>query len=197
MMSRRIAALRLLGVLLGAMGAASSAASLEIQDLQTHYREGEYRLTMKARLDAPVDQVEAVIRDYANYAELDSRILEARVLSREAERVTLFTRLNACFGVFCRKIDRVEEVREQPYELDAATLPDRSDVKNGRTHTQLFAAGESTLVEYSTSITPKFWVPPLFGRSWMLRTLQDATAALFTNVETRAKKMASPDEAAP
>lgn len=190
---RRTAALRA-GCVLAGVCAVSSAASLEIQEVQTHYSDGEYRLTMKARLAAPADRVETVIRDYANYAALDSRILEARVLSREGERVMLFTRLNACFGVFCRKIDRVEEVLERPLELDAAALPDRSDVRNGRTHTQLVADGEVTMVEYSTSITPKFWVLPLFGRGWMLRTLQDATTALFANVETRAKQLATPGE---
>ena len=62
-------------------------------------------------------------------------------------------------------------------------------MKFGETKTEI-APGENggTLVNYRTSITPGFWIPPVFGRRWMLRTLEDASGDLFMNVEMQAKK---------
>jgi hypothetical protein len=70
--------------------------------------------------------------------------------------------------------------------LLATVIPERSDAERGSTHTQLYAQGERTRVEYATQIVPKFWVPPLFGRSLMLRSLRDATVTLFEHIEQRA-----------
>lgn len=188
-MTAKPTALRLLAVWLLFMTTSVPLAAFEVEDVRTLYRDGEYRLEMRARLTAPAPRVEVVIRDYARYAELDGRILEARVLEREPGRVVLFTRLNACVGFFCRKVDRVEEVRERAGELEAITVPERSDVQSGRTYIRLEADGDDTVVHYESSIKPDFWVPPWFGRNWMLRTLQDATTALFLNVETRARQL--------
>lgn len=178
--------------LLCCFGAASSAEALDIQQVQTRFHGGEYQLELTATLAAPVDRVETVIRDYPHYRELDARILEARVLERSTpDRLLLLTRLNVCFGVFCRKVERVEAVQEQPHELHALSLPERSDVKRGETHTVLSAAGDRTQLHYTTSIAPKFWVP-VFGRNWMLNTLREASIGMFENVEKRAQASATP-----
>lgn len=163
------------------------ADAMSIERLHTEYAEGEYRLEMTALVTAPPERIEAVIRDYARYRELDVRILEARVLERSgADRLLLFTRLDVCFAVFCRKVERVEEVHELPHGLHALTLPERSDVERGETRTELTPDTGGTRIHYTTSIAPKFWVPAWFARHWMLQTLRDATVALFTNVEARA-----------
>ena len=88
----------------------------------------------------------------------------------------LETTLRVCLGWFCRNVKRVERVEESEHALAAKADPGRSDVRFGETHLQL-APGEhgSTLVRYSTSITPGFWIPTVVGRRWMLRTLEDAT----------------------
>jgi hypothetical protein len=101
----------------------------------------------------------------------------------------LETKLRLCLGWFCRNVSRVERVEESQHALAAMADPSRSDVKYGETHLQL-STGEhgSTLVRYSTSITPGFWTPSVFGRRWMLRTLEDATTDLFMNVEMKARE---------
>jgi hypothetical protein len=34
---------------------------------------------------------------------------------------------------------------------------------------------------------PKFWIPPVFGRRLMIKTLSEGTLSLFTNVEREAR----------
>jgi hypothetical protein len=174
-----------IGMLVGRPGLA-----LGIEQVQTGFHDGEYRLTMTATLAAPLGSVESVLRDYARYPQLDARILSAQVLSRSsAAQLELQTRINVCFSFLCRKVERVERVEERPGELLATVIPERSDAERGSTHTQLSARGDRTRVIYTTTIVPKFWVPALLGRSLMLRSLRDATVTLFEHIEQRAAQL--------
>ncbi len=166
-----------------------AAAAFEIERSETSYANRRYQCDLSIRLDAPVDKVEAVMRDYDMYPALDARILQARVIGRPAPNVKMLeTTLRMCLGWFCRNVHRIERVEESPHALLATADPKRSDVKFGETHLQL-TPGEhgSTQVTYSTSITPGFWIPSVIGRRWMLRTLEDASTDLFMNVEMRAR----------
>lgn len=182
LLKMRPAALLALGLLITRPGLA-----LEIEHVQVRFHDGEYQLTMTATLAAPLPRVESVLRDYAHYPGLDARILNAQVLTRlSPTQLELMTRINVCFSFLCRKVERIERVEERPGELLATVIPERSDAERGSTHTQLSAQGERTRVEYSTQIVPKFWVPALFGRALMLRSLRDATVTLFEHIEQRA-----------
>lgn len=166
----------------------SPVHALEIGRVTTEYVSGEYRLTWTATLHAPAERVEQVLRDYGKYNTLDSRILDAHVVERtRIDEVKLFTRIRVCFSFLCRNVDRTELVTEKPLELEAVVLPEKSDAERGSTHTVLKAQDGTTVVEYHTTIVPKFWVPALFGRGIMLRTLRDATTSMFEHIEKRAQ----------
>jgi hypothetical protein len=167
---------------------AGAACAFEIEHSETRYADRRYQCELTVRLDAPLDKVEAILRDYENYPSLDARIMKARIIERPSPDVAMLeTTLRVCLGWFCRNVDRLERVEESQHALTAKADPGRSDVKFGETHLQL-APGEDggTRVRYSTSITPAFWIPTAVGRRWMLRTLEDATTDLFMNVEMKA-----------
>lgn len=169
---------------------AHPAAALTIERAESRYVDKHYQFEFVATLDAPVDRVQAVLRDYANYPALDERILEARVEERPTQYAAILaTTVRACFGPFCRNVKRVERVEEAPLELTAISDPKRSDVKFGETHTMLSVAEGRTRVSYRTAITPAFWIPPIGGRRWLLNTLSEATIELFKNVEQRAQAL--------
>jgi hypothetical protein len=165
-----------------------SARSLEIEQADSKYRDKHYQLTLITVVDAPRDRVQAVLRDYYNYPQLDARILEANVLSRPAaHEVLLFTKLRACFGVFCRTVKRVEHVQEQDNDMLASVVPEQSEITSGETRTQLTALDGRTRISYTTSMVPGFWIPSFIGRPLMLRTLRDASIDLFRRVEQQAQ----------
>lgn len=171
------------------LAGAACAHAFEVQHAQAQFIEREYRLEMTALLQAPIDAVERVLRDYAGYTTLDPRILEAQVLERPEQNVTILaTKLRACFGLVCRTVHRVERVEESVHALLAITDPQRSDMKFGETHTQLAEeTPERTRVTYRTRLKPDFWVPAFFARRLMLKTLQEATIELFRRVEQQAQ----------
>jgi hypothetical protein len=173
--------------------AVGNAHAIDVQRADTHYHDGRYELVLEAILAAPPAAVERVLRDYASYSTLDDRVLETKVLEHTASnQVLLYSRLRACFAVFCRSVERVERVAELDRELIATSIPERSDVKFGVTHTQLLEREPgSTQIFYRTQIESKFWVPPIIGRRVMLNTLRDATIDLLTQVERTAQQPAS------
>ena len=182
---------RLVAVLVIA-STAQTAHALTIERSESRFVDKHYQFEFVAILDAPVDRVQAVLRDYENYPKLDARILEARVEGRPNEHTAMLaTTVRACFGPFCRNVKRLERVEESPLELKAISDPARSDVKFGETHTMLSVSEGRTRVSYRTAITPAFWMPPIAGRRWLLSTLSDATVDMFKNVELEAQKHAA------
>ena len=177
---------------------ASTAHAVEVERTDATFADKRYTFELVATLDAPIDRVEAVLRDYENYPTLDSRILESKILGRPAaNEVTLFTRLRACTGPFCRTVKRTEIVEEDVHELRATVIPEKSDLAFSETFSQLSNAGKRTRVVYRTTISPDFWVPRFVGRRSMLNTLRDVTLNLFGNVEKEAARPQLPVECLP
>ena len=174
--------------------ASAPAAAFDIESAQTAYRDRHYEYDLVATLDAPLERVQAVLRDYEHYGTLDERILEAHVIERPSASIAILaTTLRVCFGPFCRNVKRVERVEESPLGLSAIADPARSEVKFGETRVYLaLTADGRTRISYRTSIVPDFWIPPIPGRRWMLRTLADSTIDLFRGVEKRAQEMQAP-----
>ena len=178
----RCAVALVLGAVLGCLS--MQARAVTIEHAASRYVDHQYQFELVAMIDAPIERVEAVLRNYDNYSDLDTRILEARVLERPEQHVAILaTTVRACFGPFCRNVKRVERVEEAPLELLATADATRSDVKSGQTRTQLEVTEKGTRVSYRTSIVPDFWIPAFVGRRLMLRTLQEATITMFTNLE--------------
>jgi hypothetical protein len=174
--------------------ACTSAWALEVQRAEAMFADEEYRFEMTALLDASIQAIEPVLRDYEGYRALDARILEARVIEHDPARhiATLETVLRACVGPICRKVKRIERVEESPGALVATTDPARSDMKFGETRMKLESTEDGrTRVIYHTRLKPAFWIPALVARRIMLETLEDATIDLFRNVEKRAQELAS------
>ena len=98
--------------LLGFMHAGPSQA-LSIERSEARYDSKHYEYELVATLDAPVDRVEAILRDYTSYTDLDPRILDARVIGRPNDySIWLETIVRACMGPFCRNVKRIELVQE-------------------------------------------------------------------------------------
>jgi hypothetical protein len=168
---------------------AGAAHAFTVEHRAVEFANRHYRFELVVTLDAPVERVEAVLRDYQHYPDLDERILEAKVLERpEPDVAILQTLLHACFGPFCRNVHRTEQVTESHLGLIAISDPKRSDVKFGESYTALSPLeGGRSRISYRTDIVPDFWIPSLVGRRFMLNTLQDATTTLFRNVERKAQ----------
>lgn len=172
---------------------AAPAAAFTIEHSAARYADKHFEYELVVTLDAPIDRVDAVLRDYADYPSLNDRILSAKVLERPTQDVTtLETMVKVCFGLFCRNVKRVERVEASKYVLRAVADPARSDVQFSETRSELSPASHGTTrVKYVTDVVPDFWVPAVGGRRMMLKMLKNETSDLFMNVEKKAKQPAA------
>lgn len=173
---------------------AAPASAFTIEHSEARYAEKHFRYELTVTLDAPIDRVNEVLRDYGDYPSLNARILSAKVLSRPERDVALLeTTVKVCLGPFCRNVTRVERVLESRYVLLAIADPNRSDVKSGETRSELSSTLQgATRVKYVTDVVPDFWVPAIGGRHMMLKLLESETSDLFMNVEKKAQQAAEP-----
>ena len=166
----------------------AATQALSVQSLEANLRDGVYRIVLVARVDAPVEDVAAVLTDYAAYRKLDPQILASTVLPSDDQGGELVrTVVRACAGLFCRKVERVERVERREGELIATVVPERGELKSGLTRTTWQADDEATSVTYQAEFVPDFWVPSVIGRRYAVRALKTSTLELFGNVEKRAR----------
>lgn len=168
------------------------ASAFTIEHSEARYTDKHFKYELTVTLDAPIDRVNEVLRDYDEYPSLNERILSAKVLGRPERDVALLeTTVKVCLGPFCRNVTRVERVLESRYVLLAIADPNRSDVKSGETRSELSPTLHGTTrVKYVTDVVPDFWVPAVGGRRMMLKLLESETSDLFINVEKRAQQAA-------
>lgn len=180
------------GAIIGLLDCAQGLAA-EVGRLDVERRDGVYRLSLEAYLDAPPLAVFAVITDYTHIQDLHRRVRDSRVLRRIDARTTeVYTLLKGCVAaIFCKSIRRVERVTEDPpYALTAVVLPEESDLKSGAVRWRLSAKGEGTRLRYDSEMEPDFWVPPLLGEGLVSRSFRRTTEQMIARVEALARDRA-------
>lgn len=167
---------------------APSALALEVVSLETRVTDGGYRVMFDALLDAPAEQVARVLTDYAGYIALDPRIRKSEVIgATPAGDLLVHTRIVACAALFCRNVDRVEQVRRLEGRLLADVVPERSDLRWGWASTDWSDEDGRTRVRYTAEFQPDFWVPAVVARSYASTTLKESVLQLFRRVEERSR----------
>jgi hypothetical protein len=164
--------------------AAGEVIKLAVSDSQ-----GVYQVALEMILNAPVNDVYAVITDYAHIYRVDSSIVESKILDAPDPSVTrVKTVINDCVLSFCRDIRRVEDVRQVgDHNIYAVIVPQLSNVRSGATHWQLYPIGDKTRINYDMTLEPGFFVPPLVGDYLVEKKIKEETLSCFNNIERIAR----------
>ena len=166
---------------------ANPAYALQVLRADAVYEKGVFRIHFEALLAAPVADVAAVLGDYAHFGRLDSRIRRVELLEPEADGAVLMrTLINACAGVFCRTVERVERVQRVPAGQVAQVIPELSDMRRGVAATHWRQEGTGTVVRYEAEFEPDFWVPALISQRYGVKEMRESTLQMFKNVERAA-----------
>jgi hypothetical protein len=163
--------------------AAASAHALDVRQLEVTRVKQRYHVEAVSEITVPPEVAFAILTDYGSLGELDSKVIESRLLERPEPNVALvWMRVRACVTFVCRELEQVERVEEHPNdEIRIEVLPERSDVKVDNAHWRFEATENGTLLSYTLDIEPGGWVP-VFGRGFVERQLRssyrDALAAV-------------------
>ena len=177
--------MRLIVVLL-LMPAAALAG--EILDSSVNHEGVIYDLSVTARIDAPLDTVYRSITDFDNLAAINPAIEESQLLATPtADTRHVRSVVKVCILVFCKRVEQLQEVTLlDDYAIEAVILPQGGDFRRGVAHWQLTASGVSTLMLFSSTFEPDFWVPPVIGPWLIKRKLVREVAATAMYIEVSA-----------
>jgi hypothetical protein len=166
---------------------ANPAQALQVLRADAAYEDGVFRMYFEALLAAPVAGVAAVLGDYAHFGKLDLRIRRVELLGPQADGAVLMrTLVNACAGLFCRTVERVERVQRVPSGQVAEVVPELSDMRRGVASTHWQQEGAGTVVRYEVEFEPDFWVPGIIAQRYGVKEMRDSTLRMFQSVERAA-----------
>jgi hypothetical protein len=163
----------------------------QIQKLSVTHLDGEYRLVISSVLDAPADYAYRVITDYQHAYRINPSIVEAEVLpANDAGVIRVRHRSEHWVGPFRFHLDWAGDITsEKQGELEVITVPELSSFESGYAVWKIRPQGERTLVEYASSLKPKFFIPPVIGATIMENRIKEDTLATFRRIECHAKLM--------
>lgn len=141
------------------------ADAAEIRSLEFQRHGSRYTVRAESYLEAPPDFVFSSLLNYDQFHRLTSGITQSRWLDEALDGLPLaYTRIDSCVLFFCRRLDKVEQVRVIGFgEIETIALAARSDFRYNRTRWKITAADGGTLIGYHLEMEPDFWVPPLIG----------------------------------
>jgi carbon monoxide dehydrogenase subunit G len=169
-------------VLLLILTAPVGAESLE--QLKVSHQRGVYRLSADLLIDAPLAAVRARLTDYDALTALSPSIRESRELpAPPGYQARVETQIDACVAMLCRRLHRVEDVRERGDRLIAEIVPARGNFRAGRTEWLLIPRGEQVEVRYRAWLEPAFAVPPVLGPALVKQGLEQALRETLKRLE--------------
>jgi len=78
----------------------------------------------------------------------------------------------------------VEDVREVGYDdIYSVVIPELSNVRSGTEHWHILPTGDKTRIDYSSTLQPGFFVPPLVGSYLVDKRIKEETLICFNNIE--------------
>jgi hypothetical protein len=185
---------RLLCLILALWPPAPAGAST-LSNIEISENSGNYRVSMDMLIHAPARYVNSVLTDYKHIYRLNPSITESEILpSPHSGTIRVKTRMQGCIFLFCRDVDRVEEVREvNAGHLQAVIIPELSDFTSGSADWRIQPLGDDSRIIYEAQITPAFFIPPIIGSYFVKRTFAEAVITSFARLECIARIRAELD----
>jgi hypothetical protein len=141
----------------------------EILDSSVTHDGTVYRLSISARIDAPLVVVYQSITDFNNLAAINPSIEESQVLeSQGADKRRVRSIVRVCILVFCKRVEQVQDVTLVDSRTVVATMvPGAGDFRAGLARWTLTTVGIATELHFTEAFEPDFWVPPVIG-PWLI-----------------------------
>jgi hypothetical protein len=141
----------------------------EILDSKVTHDGVVYRLSITARVDAPLAVVYQSITDFTNLSAINPSIEESQVLaSEDARRQRVRSVIRVCILVFCKRVEQVQDVTlVDSRTVEATMVPGAGDFRGGLARWEFTPDGDGTVLHFTEVFEPDFWVPPIIG-PWLI-----------------------------
>jgi len=139
-------------------------------------------------IQAPVSKVRALLMDYENFPRLNSDIKRVESVEHlDDGGIRMGVRSAFCILAICLHFDWVQDVRFLPDGDIAITIvPNRGDFRQGNGRWRLLTDDGGTRLIFDADLTPKYWLPPVFGPWLMKRKLSEEVFEFAQGLERMA-----------
>ena len=161
------------------------ATAHELSQAEVTEDKGIFRLQFTTIIDAPAEHVRQVLTDFSHSYRLSSSIIESEVLpSKQADTTKIRTRVLTCAAMFCREVERVDDVRMLASgDLQATIVPELSEFRSGQAIWKITAMDDRSKVVYEATLEPDFYIPPVIGIAVISDTLKNEFISTFDRLE--------------
>ena len=148
-------------------------------------------MTSEVWFDASIEQVYEVYRYWDYASRFSSAIVEARDMDPDEQgRAQFYIRNKGCVLFFCQSFVRQGYIEAEPNALIRAyTNPDVSDFEMSTESWRLEVHDGGTMVTYSMTMRPKFWIPPGIGPYLIKRKLKKNGGRAVDRIELIAQEI--------
>jgi hypothetical protein len=168
---------------------ASTALALDEEDVSIEKLGRAYRIHMAFDVPASVDQIKAVLTDYAHPSRLSSAVTAREVLGRQDGAVRVRTEFRDCVVFFCKTMILVHDVSVSATEVRADVVAEGSDFRNGFLRWSINGLGDGrSHVVFNAVMEPDFFVPPLIGGFLIRKALGKQALATAENLVSEAPR---------
>lgn len=148
-----------------------------------------YEIRVEMEVDAPAENVRAILTDYANLDRLNASITTSKILGTEHNgTVRVLTRMENCILFFCVNVQKVEDgTEDEQGRILVAIVPDSSDFRSGHASWEVRSKGNRSHVIHYAKVEPDILIPPLMGTAAVKNTLRREIRESLENLDCLAR----------
>jgi hypothetical protein len=143
--------------------------SAEVLDSTVTREHGRYMMHTETVVQAPVSKVRALLMNFENFPRLNSDIKRVESMERlDDGGIRMGVSSEFCILAICLHYNWVQDVRHLPDGDIAITIvPNQGDFQQGSGRWHMRPDDGGTRLIFDIDLTPKYWLPPVFG-SWVM-----------------------------
>jgi ribosome-associated toxin RatA of RatAB toxin-antitoxin module len=142
-----------------------AAQSADVLRSSVTRQDDRYLMHMETVVQAPISKVHSLLKDYKNFTRFNSIFKQVKLVGNlDGGGVRMGVRSEFCILVICQHFDWIQDVQFLPDgNISITIVPDQGDFRQGNGHWRLFPVEGGTRLSFDLDLTPKYWIPPVFG----------------------------------
>ncbi|PCH85001.1 MAG: hypothetical protein COB89_03705 [Piscirickettsiaceae bacterium] len=130
-------------------------------------------------INKPPSVLFTLLTSYNRLNHYSRLIQESRLLANG----NLLLKIKACFAFICFNKRQVMKLNVSSLNITATVIPEQSDFKSGQLQWRITKRNKNSYIEFSSTMTPKFWIPPLIGPLFIKQKLREEALYSIKQIE--------------
>jgi len=123
------------------------------------YNKGVYATAISTAINAKPEVLYQLLTSYDHFNDFSRLIKTSKLLPNR----NLLLKIEICFAFLCFKKQQTLTLTLSDNTITGHVIPEKSDFSSGWMKWTLSSNKDKSLINFSSELTPDFWVPPFIG----------------------------------